>query len=290
MSKILILGANGMLGGSILRYFSTKTNHEVLGSVRSEVAYVSIEKLGFRNILKNIEFDKDSTLKNILNHYQPNYVLNCIGIIKQQNHAKDPLHSIKINSLLPHRIAKLCRDINAKLIHFSTDCVFSGKKGMYLENDVPDAIDLYGRSKLLGEVNYDNHLTLRTSIIGHELKKSLSLVDWYLNQKNKVSGYSRAIFSGMPTIYLAEFLDKFIIQKRDISGLYHLSVDPIDKYSLLNLIKMNYNFNIHIDNNPNIVINRSLNSDKLRKAVGFTPPNWDFLIETMSNEYRKYFK
>ena len=162
---------------------------------------------------------------------------------------------------------------------------------MYSEKDIPDATDLYGRSKLLGEVDYDNHLTLRTSIIGHELKKSLSLVNWFLNNKEKVSGYSRAVFSGMPTIYLAEFLDKFIIEKKkNISGLYHLSVDPIDKFNLLNLIKMNYNLDIQIDNNPNIVINRSLNSDKLRKDVDFTPPNWAFLIETMYDEYKKYFK
>ena len=285
----MILGANGMLGSSILRYFSKRDKYDVIGTVRSQIACESLKKIGFKNVLENIDINNDSLLISMFKDFKPDYVFNCIGIIKQQNQAQETLPVIKINSLLPHRIAKLCKDNNSKLIHFSTDCVFSGKKGMYVESDIPDANDLYGRSKFLGEVNYDNHLTLRTSIIGHELKSSLSLVDWFLSRNHKINGYSSAIFSGMPTIYLAKFLDEFVIPNHEISGTYHLSVDPIDKFSLLTLIKKVYSSSIPIDKCQNIKIDRSLNSDKLRKAVGFQPPGWPYLIEKMNNEYKQYF-
>ncbi|MAJ81643.1 MAG: NAD(P)-dependent oxidoreductase [Legionellales bacterium] len=288
VKKILIIGANGMLGGSLFRYLSKSKHFNVLGTVRSRATAEIISQHGFKNIQSDVDITEFDSVSSLMNTFQPHYVLNCVGLIKQLEAAKAPAPSIEINSLLPHRLAQACNAVDAHLIHFSTDCVFSGDKGMYVETDLPDANDLYGQSKLLGEVNYGPHLTLRTSIIGHELSKSVSLVDWFLGKKGMVHGYRKAIFSGMPTIYIAEFLQTYVFEK-NISGLYHLSVDPIDKYSLLMLIKEQYDLNIDIVPQDDILIDRSLDSQHIRSKTGFVPPRWQFLVEKMRQEYLEYF-
>lgn len=174
-------------------------------------------------------------------------------------------------------------------MHFSTDCVFSGARGSYIESDIPDGSDLYGRSKLLGEVDYGEHLTLRTSIVGHELGKSMSLIDWFLCQTGEVNGYSRAIFSGLPTICVAEFLDRYVVNKDSLSGLFHFSVEPIDKFTLLKLVGQIYGLETKVNEFADFQIDRSLDSSKLRESVGFMPDSWAIMIEKMHNEYQKYF-
>lgn len=287
--KILILGANGMLGGSLHRYFSN-THNTVVGTVRSELASKQLANMGFSNIIKDIEVTNYQLLEDTISELKPDYVFNCIGLIKQLSQSELPVSAIEINSLLPHKLAQICTKYGAKLIHFSTDCVFSGSVGGYVESSLPDAKDLYGRSKLLGEVDYDNHLTLRTSIIGHELNSNVSLVDWFLSQSNSVKGFSQAIFSGLPTCYIAEFLDEYVIGNSGLSGLYHLSAEPIDKYSLLLLIKQKYDVELDIIDYPDFVIDRSLNSDNLRELINFKPPQWPELIEKMNDEFNKYFR
>lgn len=287
--KILILGANGMLGGSLHRYFSN-THNTVVGTVRSELASKQLANMGFSNIIKDIEVTNYQLLEDTISELKPDYVFNCIGLIKQLSQSELPVSAIEINSLLPHKLAQICTKYGAKFIHFSTDCVFSGSVGGYVESSLPDAKDLYGRSKLLGEVDYDNHLTLRTSIIGHELNSNVSLVDWFLSQSNSVKGFSQAIFSGLPTCYIAEFLDEYVIGNSGLSGLYHLSAEPIDKYSLLLLIKQKYDVELDIIDYPDFVIDRSLNSDNLRELINFKPPQWPELIEKMNDEFNKYFR
>ncbi|WP_019673905.1 dTDP-4-dehydrorhamnose reductase family protein [Psychrobacter lutiphocae] len=287
--KLLILGANGMLGSSIHRYFS-QTQHATLGTVRSASSKNLISKLGFNNIVDGIDVLVEGSLENLIKEYQPDYVFNCIGLIKQLSTSQQPTLAIEINSLFPHKIAQLCSKYNSQLIHFSTDCVFSGKTGNYNEDSIPDAFDLYGRSKLLGEVAYDNHITFRTSIIGHELESNVSLINWFLNQSNPVKGFSNAVFSGLPTYYIAEFIDYYIINNSDFSGLYHLSAEPINKYRLLNLVKEIYDVKTDIIEYPDFVINRSLNSGKLKSTLSYTPPNWQDLIKKMHYEYNLYFK
>lgn len=287
--RLLILGANGMLGGSLFRYFSSKSDLEVVGSVRSEAAAEVLLQQGFENIRVGTDVCDTQLLSSLIQEVNPTIVLNCIGVIKQLDKAKVPVPSIEINSLLPHRLAELCGDVGARMVHFSTDCIFSGRKGMYKEGDTPDATDLYGRSKLLGEVDYGDHLTLRTSIIGHELNSSVSLVDWFLSQTGKVRGFSKAIFSGLPTIYVAEFLYDHVINSRKLKGLYHLSVEPIDKNSLLNLIKAEYGLKTEIDEYVGFEIDRSLDSSMLRREIGFEPAKWPELIEKMHDEYQEYF-
>ena len=289
MSKVLVLGANGMLGGSLFRFFSTHSQYEVLGTVRSDSAAKAIEEQGFSNLIKDVDISNDHILYELLEAFSPDFVINCIGLIKQLKESQAPIASIKINSLFPHRLASFCSKIDAKLIHFSTDCVFSGQKGWYNESDLPDATDLYGRSKLIGEIDYGKHLTLRTSIIGHEINSSVSLIDWLLNQSGEVKGFSKAIFSGMPTICLAEFMHEHVFANHEFSGIYHLSVDPIDKYSLLKLTSQVYQLNIKIHNSSDLKIDRSLNSTRLRKVTNYIPAKWPYLIKKMHNEYQQYF-
>jgi len=287
--RIIVIGANGMLGGSIFRYFSQLENFEVLGSVRNNAAADLLAKQGFRNVISGVDVRDHKRLHDVINEFKPNIVFNCVGLIKQLNDSKNPISAIEINALLPHRLASLAKQVSGKLIHFSTDCVFSGKKGGYLETDTPDASDIYGRSKLLGEVDYDGHLTLRTSIIGHEIHSNLSLIDWFLSQSGTVNGFSKAVFSGLPTCFVAEFCHKFIFEKTDLAGLYHLSVDPIDKFTLLSLVKEIYNHNINITEKSDFVIDRSLNSDRISNVTGFNSPSWPDLIKRMHNEYQQYF-
>lgn len=287
--KILILGANGMLGGSLHRYFSN-TENSVVGTVRSNTALEQLADMGFDNVISGIDVTDFEILDSTISEMKPDYVFNCIGLIKQLSKSKLPVAAIEINSLLPHKIAEICTENDSRLVHFSTDCVFSGDMGSYKESSVPDAIDIYGRSKLLGEVSYDKHLTLRTSIIGHELNSNVSLVDWFLSQTDTVKGFSNAIFSGLPTCYIAEFLEKYVICNPDLSGMYHLSAEPIDKYSLLLLIKNKYDIKVDVIDYPDFIIDRSLNSDSLRDLLNFQPLKWPDLIERMNHEFNEYFR
>lgn len=286
--RILVLGANGMLGGSIFRYLSSLIVYQVKGTVRLKTASQSLAQQGFDNVISGIDVIALEKLETILLDFRPDFIINCVGVIKQLEASKDPITSINLNSLLPHRLALLSNKYNSRLIHFSTDCVFTGNRGMYTELDLADAQDLYGRSKLLGEVNYLPHLTLRTSIIGHELKGHLSLVDWFLSQDKNIKGYTKAFFSGLPTVYVAEFLNKYVLTSQ-LSGLYHLGVEPINKHDLLLLIKAVYDIDIEIEKFKGVQIDRSLDYTKLRRITGFEPPSWRDLIERMHNEYQKYF-
>ena len=283
--KILVIGANGMLGGSIFRYFSRQAGFEVLGTVRSEASQQQLSALGFSNTVGDVDVNTVSALKKVFTSFKPDFVFNCVGLIKQLASSKNAVKAIEINALLPHRLAEFANHSGGKLIHFSTDCVFSGAKGMYLEQDTPDATDIYGRSKLLGEVDYTPHLTLRTSIIGHELRSNVSLVDWFLSQETTVKGFSKAFFSGLPTIYVAKFVHHYVLNHSDLTGLYHLSVDRIDKFTLLSMIKEVYGKGANIENYRDFSIDRSLDSSRLRAEVGFEPPSWLELIQEMNNEY-----
>lgn len=288
--KVLVIGATGMLGYSLFSNLSEFPEYDVYGTVRS----LEDKERFFINhsskIISNVDVSRQDELEAAIANVKPNIVINCIGLIKQQGISKQHVDAISINSLLPHSLAVICDRFDAKLIHFSTDCVFTGNKGDYLESDMPDAQDLYGKSKCLGEVNYGHHLTLRTSIIGHELSSNVSLIDWFLSQKDKTKGFSKAIFSGLPTCVVAKILAEKIIPNKCLTGLYQLSVDPIDKYSLLKLVASIYDKKIDIEESEELVINRSLNSEPLRKSIDLTVPTWESLITDMHSDYQKRYQ
>lgn len=279
--KILVLGTSGMLGNAVYRYFTSQTAHDVIGVVRSARSVSSLASEPRGQIVEGGDVENLDALVRVFDRHRPTIVVNCIGLVKQLDDAKNPLAAIPINSVLPHRLARLCSLSDARLIHLSTDCVFSGDKGLYVESDLPDARDVYGRTKLLGEVDYPNALTLRTSIIGHELSGAHSLISWFLAQEGAVRGFSKAIFSGFPTVEIARIIDAHVIPRPELTGLYHLSAEPIDKFNLLKLVAETYNKVIRIDEDPSLVIDRSLDSSRFRAATGFQPDDWSTLVKRM---------
>jgi dTDP-4-dehydrorhamnose reductase len=288
--KVLIIGATGMLGYSLFSCLSDHAELEVYGTVRNIKGKERFFREYPNKIIEDIEVDNICKVEAVIAYLKPDVVINCIGLIKQHDISKQHTDAVAINSLLPHQLANICTQFEARFIHFSTDCVFTGTKGSYLESDTPDATDLYGKSKSLGEVDYSPHLTLRTSIIGHELSSNVSLIDWFLSQENTTKGFSKAIFSGLPTCVIAKLLAERILPKPEITGLYHLSVDPIDKFSLLKLVSTIYNKEIEIEESTELNIDRSLNSDSLRKLIDFNIPTWEALITGMHSDYQKGYQ
>ena len=240
MEKILVLGASGMLGNAVMRIFSESAEFRVTGTVRSARTIQLLPGNLRGQIIAGVDVENVDALVSVFSRVSPTVVINCVGLVKQLSEADDPLLAIPINSILPHRLARLCTVSGARLIHLSTDCVFSGSKGMYREVDVSDAKDLYGRSKYLGEVDYPNAITLRTSIIGHELEGARSLVGWFLAQTGTVKGFRKAIFSGFPTVEVAKLIRDYVIPNPGLRGLYHVSADPINKFDLLRLVAKVY--------------------------------------------------
>lgn len=281
--RILVLGASGMLGSSILKFFYNDKTYEVIGCLRSRKKMDYFSKNIQKHLITDLKIDDDQNLENLIRNTKPVTVINCIGLVKQLSESNDPLKIIPINSFFPQRLSEICKTNGAKLIHFSTDCVFSGLKGMYKEDDLADATDLYGVSKRLGEFYNFNSLIIRTSIIGHELEGNNSLVDWFLSQQGSVKGFKKAIFSGFPTIEICQILKDHVLNNDRLTGLYHISSDPISKFDLLNKIKAIYGKNIKIYKDEKLRIDRSLDSSKFRKETGFNPKPWTEMILNMHN-------
>lgn len=280
--KILILGVTGMLGSAVFKMLLQDESLTVYGTLRSVSGADHFPVKCHAQLLMNVDVLDNDSLIAVMVKVKPDVVINCVGLIKQFSDANDPLLALPLNAMLPHRLAKLCSLINARLVHISTDCVFSGRKGMYTEKDISDAEDLYGKSKYIGELHDSPHaVTLRTSIIGHELNSNTSLLDWFLAQTGQVNGYKKAIFSGLPSVELARVIRDFVIPNVNLHGLYHVAVEPIDKYSLLNVIADVYGKKIDIEADEKVRIDRSLDSTKFREATGYIPPSWSQLIENM---------
>jgi len=279
--KILVLGASGMLGNAMVRVLSEDADYEVYGTVRSAAAKHHFDAAIAQRLIEGVDVEHHDSLMQAFIRVRPDMVINCVGLIKQLADADDPLQAIPINSLLPHRLARLCKLAGARLVHMSTDCVFAGDKGSYRESDPSDATDLYGRSKYLGEVDYPHTITLRTSIIGHELQSAHGLVGWFLSQQGRCNGYTKAIFSGLPTVVLAQIVRDVVIPQSGLSGVYHVAAKPIAKYDLLKLIAEVYGKTIEITPSDKLVIDRSLNAERFRNATGYVVPGWPELIKTM---------
>ena len=284
--RVLIFGVTGMLGHTLFKEMSKNNDFEVFGTTRGKSGLKAFfSEAEFNNIRDNVDADNFDTIIRATAAIQPDIIINCIGIIKQLPISKDPLTAITVNAQLPHRLSMVARSANARMIHISTDCVFKGDKAGYTEEDPSDAVDLYGRTKYLGEVDYPHCVTLRTSIIGHELKTEFSLVDWFLSQENTTKGFTQAIYSGFPTIEIVNIITNYVISNEELNGLYHVSSDVISKYELLKLISNVYKKEIEIEPFGDFKINRSLNSDRFKALTGYQPPAWQALVEGMYQNF-----
>lgn len=288
--RILVLGASGMLGNAMIQVLNEKTDWEVRGTVRSESAKPLFPPEIAKYLISGVDVEQQDSLLQTFNQVRPNVVINCVGVVKQLVDSDDPLRAIPINALLPHRLARMCEMVGARLVHMSTDCVFAGDRGNYRESDPSDAKDLYGRSKYLGEVAYPHAVTLRTSIIGHELKSAHGLIDWFLSQNRGCNGYAKAIFSGLPTVVLAQIVRDVVIQHPDLSGVYHVAAKSISKYDLLKLVSAVYGKTTQIIPCDQMVIDRSLDAGRFRDATGYIAPEWSELIQTMHSYYKSLQK
>ena len=280
--RILILGGDGMLGHQLFKYLALR--YQVRVTLRQPLAaYQKYHLFNQKNSFSEINVLDINQIMNVFAEFKPNAVVNCVGIIKQRATAKANIPSLEINSLFPHRLSALCKATGARMVHLSTDCVFSGNKGNYNESDPSDAQDLYGRTKFLGEVNEDRCLTLRTSIIGRELSRKKSLLEWFLAQTGAINGFKNAIFSGFTTIEMSRIIEKMLIVHPEASGTYHVSSDPISKFDLLSLIKKKMNLAVEIRPDEAFKCDRSLDSTRFKKKYDYTPPAWEKMIDELKN-------
>lgn len=284
--KVLVLGASGMIGSAIYKGLHAESSLEVFGGLR-DLGYKKSYAIALHeNLVKSCNLAIKGSADLILSKVNPDVVINCAGLTKHKKEADNLDIIMPINAVMPHQYALACSDRGIRFIHISSDCVFSGLKGSYVEDDLPDALDLYGRSKAMGEVTDGGALTLRTSTIGHELNTAYGLLEWFLSQKNECVGFSRAIFTGLPSIVLAEVIKNFVLPNPHLRGLYHVSADPINKYDLLRLIANAYGKKIEIKKDSEFTIDRSLSYEKFKSATGYTPDAWPDLIETMYKNYK----
>lgn len=282
MSRILILGVTGMLGNAVFRVFEADSEIETWGSLRSVSGVRHFPQQTHARLLTGVDVLDQDALVGVMSKVRPDVVINCVGLIKQLADANDPLTALPINAMLPHRLARLCALAGARLIHVSTDCVFSGRKGLYQESDLSDAEDLYGKSKYIGELHDLPHaITLRTSIIGHELGSSHALVEWFLAQQGCVKGFSKALFSGLPTVELARVMKDFVVPHPQLNGLYHVAAAPIAKLDLLQKVAEQYGKKIEIQPDNSLVLDRSLDGSRFAASTGYKVPSWPELIRKM---------
>jgi len=275
-----------MLGSAMFKVLSKNKLLHVVASLRDNKKTGFFDESLRANLITGVDVLDQDSLAKVLADTRPNVVINCVGLIKQLGNAKDPLVALPLNAMFPHRLARLCGLLGARVVHISTDCVFDGKKGSYLESDLSNAEDLYGKSKYMGELHdYPHAITLRTSIIGHELDSRHSLVDWFLSQEGEVKGFSKAIFSGLPTVELARVVEHYVLPKPELHGLYHVAAEPISKLDLLTLVAREYGKNIRIVADAQLVIDRSLNGVRFKEASGYTAPAWPELISLMKKSH-----
>lgn len=286
--KVLVLGGSGLLGHKLAHVF--KSRFETYATFHGSFdRYRGLDVFDGVQVVENIEAEDLESVEKAFAEIRPDAIVNAIGVTKHVPDVTNTIKTIAINSLLPHQLATIAATQNARLICISTDCVFSGNKGNYGETDAPDATDLYGKSKNLGEVVDGDSLTIRTSIIGRELFTRNSLVEWFLsNRGGRVKGFKKAIFSGFPTLILASILADLIADRPDLRGLYHISSDPINKFDLLQLINDETGAGIELEADSEFVIDRSLDSKRFRTDTGFVPQSWPEMVRAMADDARSY--
>ena len=291
--KILILGGEGMLGHKMFQTLLSRYPDTTCTVVRplGEPFYQRVDLFRKGRVIDKVDAMDFTGLHEILDSERPGHIVNCIGVIKQRKEARAAIPSITLNSLLPHKLAEFAAGWGGRVIHFSTDCVFSGKRGHYTEEDPSDAEDLYGKSKYLGEVSTENALTLRTSIIGRELSQFKSLLEWFLSQKGKtVRGFKRVIYSGVTTNNMAQLVGNLIADYPNLSGLYQVTGPAISKYELLCMLRDAYKLDVEIIPDDREVSDRSLIGGKFIKATGYSYPGWTDMVTELASDPTPYDK
>ena len=288
LTRVLVLGAGGMLGHKLVQRLGQAL--DVWTSFRRFDARLQATGLfGRPQVLDGVDAWAPESVARALEAAQPEWVINCIGVIKQLTEGKEPREAIYLNALWPHLLAERCAAHGARLLHVSTDCVFSGRRGRYLETDPTDAEDLYGRTKALGEVDCPGCLTLRTSIVGRDLFASVSLIDWFLTQRGgRVRGFARAVYTGLTTDALSREIQHLVGMRPPLEGLYQVSSQPINKYDLLQLVNEAFDAGVTIDRDEEFFCDRSLVSDRYWRAVGREPPSWRAMVLEMANDPTSY--
>jgi dTDP-4-dehydrorhamnose reductase len=288
--RFLVLGAGGMLGHRV--FLALRARHpETVGTLRQPLADPRVHRIPLlaQNMIGGVDAENLCSLGKLLRERKPRVVVNCVGVVKQRAQAREALPSIALNALLPHRLAAWCAEWGGRLIHISTDCVFSGRRGNYTEEDASDAEDLYGRSKYLGEVTTENALTLRTSMIGRELFHSDSLLEWVLAQQGKqVKGYRRALFSGLTTPRLAALIADLAERPAGLNGLYHVASDPISKHDLVCLIRDAFRLDLQVLPDDDVVCDRSLSGERFAAATGYRCPPWPQMVAELAADPTPY--
>jgi dTDP-4-dehydrorhamnose reductase len=284
--KILILGGDGMIGHKMAQVLSVQ-NHEIFISVR-ENKDLTLKRISPKAKVFFNDFLKDSIL-DFLDKVNPDVIINAIGITIRRGAAENISDTIYLNSLFPHQISSWALAFKKRLIHFSTDCVFSGSEGSYLEDATPDALDYYGKTKGLGEVNSKSSLTIRSSMIGPELFNKTELFEWIINNKEKeINGFSRVMYSGVTTVYMAKLVADLIDNHKNLSGIYNVASKPISKFELLHLINDNFDLGLIINDDKTVISNKTLNASKIEKEIGLQPPSWDELIFELKKDYMNF--
>lgn len=285
--RVLIVGATGMLGHKVWQLF--RDRFDTWATVRSRMEHAPSGQFAGARVIADVRADDFDSVVRACAAAAPGVVVNCVGIVKQLKAGRDPVPSIAINALFPHQLAALGRDIGARVIHISTDCVFSGDRGQYREDEVPDATDLYGRTKLLGEVSGPGSLTLRTSIVGRELAATTGLVEWFLSRRGeRVKGYTRAFFSGLTTLALARVLAEVVERHPALEGLYHVASQPISKYDLLQQLNQAYRSAVTIEPSDELIIDRTLDGSSFARTTGLRIPTWPEMIGDMAADPTPY--
>jgi len=277
-----------MLGHKLVQQFACR--HDVKFTLRGK--FETVERFDIFRREDAVEFVDAldfETVRNSVVLSNPDVVINAIGVVKQVAEAKDVIRTLTVNSILPHRLSQLSNELDFRLVTISTDCVFSGSRGFYVENDVADAIDLYGQSKHWGEIEAADAVTIRTSIIGRELNGWHGLLEWFVSRRGgRVNGHSNAIFSGFPTVVLADIILDIIETHRELKGVFHISSEPISKFDLLTKVNERFGLDVEISDAPEIKIDRSLDSTKFRNQTGFVPLTWDQMMDRMASDELPY--
>jgi dTDP-4-dehydrorhamnose reductase len=282
--KVLVLGASGLLGHAVLRELWSVDVLAVFGTIRSAEQRRLFPAARGAQLVATSNLEDEAELRRVLETVEPELVINCVAMRRIPGEVPELSQMVAVYALLPRRLGTLCARAGIRLVQISSDGVFSGRKGGYTEDDCPDATDPYGTTKFLGEAE-PPAMTIRTSILGHELTGKTGLLEWFLTQEGQCRGLSRAIFSGLPTIVLARILREIVLPRPDLTGLFHVSAQPISKCNLLRLIAEVYRKQINIIPDDRMVIDRSLKSDKFRRATGYVAPDWPELIRGMYSNY-----